>query len=219
MILRDLDDAQVPSRVIGAAGPATDALRGQFGGMPWYVPLVDFPNRERYFNFIEFMDEVREVPACAEGVPEKELPADCYESAATPKDLFRRLDEWGMDAIVIPHGNTWGFYTPPGATWDKQLANGNQDPRRQFLIEVMSGHGNSEQYRDWKEVLIDASGQGELPGAAPRLPSELLARRRDHRAALPRRRDRPRPSARSARRMRASTTSMRASRATGRCPA
>jgi hypothetical protein len=167
VILRDLDDAQVPSRVIGAAGPATDALRGQFGGMPWYVPLVDFPNRERYFNFIEFMDEVREVPACAEGVPEKELPADCYESAATPKDLFRRLDEWGMDSIVIPHGNTWGFYTPPGATWDKQLANGNQDPRRQFLIEVMSGHGNSEQYRDWKEVLVDASGKTTCPEPSP----------------------------------------------------
>jgi len=167
VILRDLDDAQVPSRVIGASGPATDALRGQFGGMPWYVPLIDFRNRQRYFNFIEFMDEVREVPACAEGVSAKDLPADCYESAATPKDLFRKLDEWGMDAIVIPHGNTWGFYTPPGSTWDKQLAQGNQDPRRQFLIEVMSGHGNSEEYRDWKEVLFDASGKATCPEPRP----------------------------------------------------
>ena len=167
VILRDLDDAQVPSRVIAAAGPATDALRGSFGGMPWYVPLLDFPNRERYFNFIEFMDEVREVPSCAEGVSAKDLPADCYESAATPKELFRKLDEWGMNAIVIPHGNTWGFYTPPGSTWDKQLANGNQDPRRQFLIEVMSGHGNSEEYRDWKEVLVDASGKATCPEPRP----------------------------------------------------
>ena len=167
VILRDLDDAQVPSRVIAAAGPATDALRGTFGGMPWYVPLLDFPNRERYFNFIEFMDEVREVPGCAEGVSAKDLPADCYESAATPKELFRKLDEWGMNAIVIPHGNTWGFYTPPGSTWDKQLANGNQDPRRQFLIEVMSGHGNSEEYRDWKEVLVDASGKATCPEPRP----------------------------------------------------
>ena len=167
VILRDLDDAKVPSRVIGAAGLATDALRGQFGGMPWYVPLVDFPNRQRYFNFIEFMDEVRDVPACAEGVSAKDLPADCYESAATPKDLFRKLDEWGIDAIVIPHGNTWGFYTPPGSTWDKQLAHGNQDPRRQFLIEVMSGHGNSEEYRDWQEVLLDASGKATCPEPRP----------------------------------------------------
>ena len=172
VILRDLEDAQVPARVIGAAGAATDALRARFGGMPWYVPLVDFRQRERYFNFIEFMDEVREVPECPEGVAEQELPADCYESAATPKDLFRRLDEWGMQAIVIPHGNTWGFYTPPGATWDKQLAQGNQDPRRQFLIEVMSGHGNSEEFRSWREVEFDAAGKAVCPEPRPNyLPS------------------------------------------------
>ena len=34
VILRDLDDAQVPSRVIGAAGPATDALRGRSAACP-----------------------------------------------------------------------------------------------------------------------------------------------------------------------------------------
>jgi len=167
VILRDLDEDKVPSRVIGAAGPATDALRGQFGGMPWYVPLLDFPRRERYYNFIRFMDEVREIPHCAEGVSSKDLPAECYESAATPKDLFRKLDEWGLESIVIPHGNTWGFYTPAGATWDKQLAHGNQDPRRQFLIEIMSGHGNSEQYRDWKEVVFDATGNPVCPSPRP----------------------------------------------------
>jgi hypothetical protein len=172
VILRDLEDAQLPARVIGAAGPATDALRGQFGGMPWYVPLVDFRNRQRYYNFMEFMDEVREVPACADGVSERELPDDCYESAATPKDLFRRLDDWNLEALVIPHGNTWGFYTPPGSTWDKQLAQGNQDPRRQFLIEVMSGHGNSEEYRDWREVAFDAAGKASCPEPRPdHLPS------------------------------------------------
>jgi len=167
VVLRDLEDDAVPTRAIGAAGPATDALRGQFGGMPWYLPFVDFPNRERYFNFIHFMDEVREVPHCPEGVPANELPADCYESAATPKDLFRKLDEWGKAAIVIPHGNTWGFYTPMGTTWDKQLASGQQDPKRQFLIEIMSGHGNSEEYRDWQDVVFDANGSPSCPPARP----------------------------------------------------
>jgi hypothetical protein len=167
VILRDLAEDAVPSRPIGAAGLATDALRGQFGGMPWYVPLLEFPQRERYFNFIHFMDEVREIPHCPEGVSAKDLPADCYESAATPKDLFRKLDEWGLESIVIPHGNTWGFYTPSGATWDKQLARGNQDPRRQFLIEIMSGHGNSEEYRDWKEVVFDATGKPVCPSPRP----------------------------------------------------
>ena len=163
VVLRETDDAKVPPRAIGAAGPATDVLRARVGGMPWYTPLADFPNRQRYYDFIHFMDEVRDVPSCPEGVSSKDLPADCYESAATPKDLFRKLDELGFDAIVIPHGNTWGFYSPPGISWDKQLTGGENDSRRQFLIEIMSGHGNSEEYRDWKEVVIDGAGKASCP--------------------------------------------------------
>ena len=63
-----------------------------------------------------------------------------------------KLAENGHEAIVVPHGNTWGFYTPPGSSWDKQLVGAQHDPSRQRLIEIYSGHGNSEQYRDWREV-------------------------------------------------------------------
>jgi len=131
--------------------------------MPWYVPLLDFPRRERYFDFIAFMDEVRNVPACEEGVASPDLPADCYESARTPADLFRKLREWGVDSMVIPHGNTWGFYSPPGTTWDKQLVGANFDPEQQFLVEIMSGHGNSEEFRRWREVELDAQGRPSCP--------------------------------------------------------
>ena len=80
--------------------------------------------------------EVRELRAqklCADGIPERELPADCVEYAATPADLFARLDDWGFDALVIPHGNAWGYYTPPGSSWDKQLTRAQHDPQRQTL--------------------------------------------------------------------------------------
>ena len=163
VILRQLADDAVPARPIGAAGIATDGLRGTLGGMPWYVPLLDFPERERYYDFIQSMDELRSVERCPEGVPSPELPEDCYESAATPRELFEKLDQWGLEAIVIPHGNTWGFYTPPGSTLDKQLDRAQHDPARQFLFEIMSGHGNSEEYRDWKAVDFAPDGRPLCP--------------------------------------------------------
>ena len=163
VIFRDLEDDKVPARVIGAAGIATDGLRGSIGRMPPLLGLLDFPNRQRYFNFTKFMQEVRDVPLCPPGVNSRDLPKDCYESAATPRELFDKLDQWGFDTIVIPHGNTWGLYSPPGITWDKQLTTQMDDPRKQFLIEIYSGHGNSEEYRDWHEVTYDADGKAHCP--------------------------------------------------------
>ena len=163
VIFEGLADDQVPARVIGAAGLATDALRGSVGKMSPIVPLLDFPRRQRYYDFIEFMKEVRDVPLCPHGVSSRDLPKDCYESAATPRELFDKLDQWGFDTIVIPHGNTWGYYSPPGITWDKQLTAKMDDPKKQFLIEIMSGHGNSEQYRDWRAVRFDTKGNPYCP--------------------------------------------------------
>jgi len=172
VIFSGLEDDQVPARAIGAAGLATDGLRTAVGQMSPIVAFLDFPNRRQYFNFIKFMRDTADVPLCPPGVVSRDLPTNCYESAATPRELFDKLDSWGFDTMVIPHGNTWGFYSPPGITWDKQLAAGMHDPQKQFLIEVMSGHGNSEEYRDWKEVLFDASGTPRCPEPAPNyLPS------------------------------------------------
>jgi hypothetical protein len=166
VILRDTADDAVPSRPIAAGGMATEALRGAARQIPRLLPFADFEHRQRYWNFLTFMDEIAGVPDCPDGVPANELPADCFESAARPEDLFRKLREWGHAAIVIPHGNTWGFYSPPGTTWDKQLVAAQHDPTRQILIEVMSGHGNSEEWRDWKEIEIGADGKASCP--APR---------------------------------------------------
>ncbi|HVN85979.1 MAG TPA: DUF3604 domain-containing protein [Candidatus Binatia bacterium] len=163
VIFRGLADDEVPTRPIGAAGIATDGLRSAVGQMSPAAALADFRNRQRYYNFIEFMREVRDVPLCPSGVNSRALPRDCYESAATPRELFDKLDQWGFDAIVIPHGNTWGFYSPPGITWDKQLTGEMNDPQKQFLIEIMSGHGNSEEYRDWHEVVFDPDGEPHCP--------------------------------------------------------
>ena len=66
---------------------------------------------------------------------------------------------------MIPHGTTWGTYTPPGSSWEKQLRDGHHDPERQRLIEIYSGHGNTEEYRPHREVALRADGRSELPGS------------------------------------------------------
>jgi hypothetical protein len=103
------------------------------------------------------------VPPCKSGVPVRELPDDCREFASTPEELFAKLDDWNHAAIVIPHGTTWGMYTPPGSAWDKQLTPKQHDPERQRLIEVFSGHGNSEEYRPWREVVFNPDGSRSCP--------------------------------------------------------
>jgi hypothetical protein len=92
-----------------------------------------------------------------------QLPAECHESAQTPQVLFEKLSQWGYDTLVIPHGTTWGFYTPPGSTFDKQLTGPQHDPDKQRLFEIYSGHGNSEEYRTWKAIDWDANGNPVCP--------------------------------------------------------
>jgi hypothetical protein len=173
VVLRSLGDEEIPSRPITVRLPGIDDEGG--GGLPG--PLVSgifalSRLSSDVLDSMRFMREMSDVPACPDGVPVRELPDDCREYAETPADLFAKLDEWGFDALVIPHGTTWGLYTPMGSAWDKQLAGRMHDPARQPLIEVFSGHGNSEEFRAWREVVIDADGEKSCPGPrADYLPS------------------------------------------------
>ena len=89
-----------------------------------HVPPEERPFVARYFA------EREATPLCEHDVPVRDLPLDCIESAATPAVLYDKLDDWGHDAIVIPHGTSWGFYSPPGSSWDKQLNAAQHDPQR-----------------------------------------------------------------------------------------
>lgn len=165
VILRDTGEDQVPSRPISALN---DRLVGAMRRQPpllqqLKIPLLDFSNRQRYFDFGLYQRELADVPMCPDGINTRELPADCHEKADTPEVLFEKLSQWGFETIVIPHGNTWGLYTPAGSTWDKQLKGAQHDPSMQTLIEVFSGHGNSEEYRDWRAVSYDAAGEMSCP--------------------------------------------------------
>jgi len=166
VILRQLDEKVVPARPISSAGLAGKGMRSSTKSAPWFMPLGDPLNPQRLYDFIAFLEEVGSVRECPHDVASPELPADCFETAATPADLFQKLAEWeqhGVESMVIPHGNTWGYYTPPGSTWDKQLVGNMHDAAQQPLIEVMSGHGNSEEYREFRATRFDASGKPFCP--------------------------------------------------------
>jgi hypothetical protein len=159
VVLRDLEP--VPARPIAARG----TLRAAFTQNRRILGrgLVALIGGDRVRDFITYIADLEARVPCPEGVPVRELPADCLEMAETPADLFGKLDDWGLESIVIPHGTTWGFYTPPGSKWDKQLAGPMHDPDRQTLIEVYSGHGNSEEWRDDVAVSFDAAGNPVCP--------------------------------------------------------
>jgi hypothetical protein len=164
VILLDTESDRVPRRPIHSGSFAAQAMRQNVGfGQRALLPLADFRNRQIYFNVFEFLQELRDTPLCEEGIASPQLPDSCSEGADTPEKLFAKLDQWGYPALVIPHGTTWGIYTPPGSSWDKQLNARQHDPDYQKLIEVFSGHGNSEEYRDFREVAYDAGGMAVCP--------------------------------------------------------
>ncbi len=165
VILRELAEDRVPTRPISARdGRLVGALLQDLPLLQRLGFLLnDLPNRQRYLDRTVFMREVRDVPLCPEGVDVRELSEDCHEVARTPGELFEKLDQWDLPALVIPHGTTWGFYTPPGTSFDKQLTRAQHDPERQTLFEVYSGHGNSEEYRDWRAAVFDEDGEARCP--------------------------------------------------------
>lgn len=163
VIFRETADDRVPTRPIGAALPIEEGTapgRLTVDAGLTLVSVLDMPGNVRpYLDFNRYMHGVIDTPNCPKGVPVRDLPADCTELAATPAELFSKLDDWGFPSLVIPHGTAWGIHAPVGGELGIQLAPGMHDPARQRLFEVYSGHGNSEQWRDLQDVVTDAEGQ------------------------------------------------------------
>ncbi|MAE97207.1 MAG: hypothetical protein CL910_21360 [Deltaproteobacteria bacterium] len=158
VVLADLEGDRLPARPIASAAPEGGGLPG-----PLARGLLGFRSRNsRFHDFAGFLAERAELEACPEGAPPPDS-VDCIDVAATPELLFQKLRASGLPSLVIPHGTTWGFNTPPGTTWDKQLEGGFHDPERQRLLEVYSGHGDGDVYRDWRAVELDENGEASCP--------------------------------------------------------
>jgi len=165
VILRDLADEDIPARPISAGTPP--GLPDQYAS-PLLLGLLAVAERDTGGPALaEYLHETMQVSDCPTDVAVRDLPLDCREIAPTPDKLFAKLDDWGHETMVIPHGTTWGFYTSLGSAWDKQLTPQMHDPARQQIVEVYSGHGNSEEYRSFREVLVAEDGSRSCPGPQP----------------------------------------------------
>jgi hypothetical protein len=162
VFFRDTADDRVPARAIAA--PREQLNKAPMGRVAQIgLALMDWDNRDFYLNLQRYYDEIGDTPICERGVNSRQLPQNCLEIAHDPLELFSKLDDWGYEALVIPHGNTWGMNTPPETRWDKQLSNEYHRPDYQRLVEIYSGHGNSEQYRSWRAFRRDESGNPYCP--------------------------------------------------------
>ena len=158
------DDKELPSRTIAANTGGLPA--SLITAMNTGLSLLQPSRRQRYYDHQLFLAQSEQIPPCAVGVPSPELPADCVEIADTPDLLNKKLDEWGFDSLLIPHGNAWGITAPQGADFASQLNDKMHNPQRESLIEVFSGHGNSEEYRSWREVNY-IEGKATCPTPVP----------------------------------------------------
>ena len=159
------EDDELPARPIASANRSRGylAMQGMVRTVRWLQPH----HWGTYAFTLDHLEALASREVCPADVPSTELPPDCLEIAPTPRELHAKLDEWGLDALDIPHGMAWGVYTPIGSTIDKHLQADHFDPEKQRLIEIMSGHGNSEEYRDWRHHTFDEDGEPVCPEPTP----------------------------------------------------
>ena len=165
VLFKDDNPELLPTRPIAAAGVgvATVAARSSSARQSALLGLLDPRHRDYYASYNDWIMQMASVPPCELGIRSPDLPPDCFETVATPGQLFGKLDEWGFDNIVVPHGTAWGFYSPPNSNWTHQLTKENHDEQRVGLIEVYSGHGNSEPFRDFAARVKGEEGDWICP--------------------------------------------------------
>ena len=160
VILKDMDN--LPKVPIGAGLTGLDyILKSRI--TPSLMLLADFPPEKIDLDFLAYRNETYSIPSCSELNEKEVLQRECKEEASTPRELFNRLDELNLKALVIPHGTTWGIHAPANSTMSSQLEMNQHDPDLQRLFEVYSGHGNSEVYKDIKHYIKTGDGKNACP--------------------------------------------------------
>ncbi|MEE8508264.1 MAG: DUF3604 domain-containing protein, partial [Myxococcota bacterium] len=158
VIFPGLSDEELPARPITSLPPGTMG-RARGAWLLRGLQVIGAFGWDNAADLLWLIQRMAEVPDCELGVDSRRLPPDCRENASTPAELFEKLAQWGFETLVIPHGLAWGKHAPPGARIDNQLSRAQHVPEQQRLIEVFSGHGNSEEFRTWRELETDDDGE------------------------------------------------------------
>jgi len=154
IIIRGTDKEEVPSMPISTTSGAFNSFA--FGSTTLVTAaavLLDFPNRKHYLDW-RFKSLVAKASKDCKQGEELNSNSDCYEKAETSSELFRKLEQLNLDTLVIPHGSAWGNVTPPLTSWDLQLKPNAHNASLNKLLEIYSGHGNSEEYRPWAPMEV-----------------------------------------------------------------
>jgi hypothetical protein len=161
VIFHGTADAELPARPISSGDRRTQwaQIEARVSRWRWVRPQTWSSSA----HLLDFLGSLSGRPLCPVGVDTRELPRGCQEVAPTPRELHEKLDQWGFPVLTIPHGTAWGNYTPATATIDKHLAALHFDAERMRLIEIMSGHGSSEEYRRYREFEVGEDGRAVCP--------------------------------------------------------
>lgn len=170
VILRSLD--RVPARAFTPANQVAEFDEADIRLVTSLASEVDPDHTELYDDLRETVLAGLATPICEVDVPSPELPDECTEAVHDPATVFQKLDEWDVDALVIPHGNTWGQHHDPGMSWAPNLVPEQRDSSRQRLVEIYSGHGSIEEWRAW--TAADLTVDPADPAACPEPTTDYL---------------------------------------------
>ena len=127
----------------------------------------DFAHRQRYWDFITFLDEIGAVPRCADGVPTTQLARRLLRVGRHARAICSASSRVGRRGDRDSARQHVGLLLAAGHHLGQAAHRGAERPVAAVPDRGDVGHGNSEEYRDWHEIEYDASGKPSCPAPSP----------------------------------------------------
>lgn len=162
IVLKGLAEHEVPPRPFAAPGGFAAFDLRSIDLFYLLAVALDGEHRAIYSRVRDRVKSFLATEPCDPGLDTLELPEECHEVAPDLSSLYAKFDRWGIEALVVPHGMTWGANRPLNASW-QHLAGVQYDPRYSPVAEIFSGHGSAEEYRSWQHALDSGSGALSCP--------------------------------------------------------